>query len=95
MNQEYQYPLDLEWTTQEMVKVVNMWEMLEKSYEQSVTAEQFLETYEGFKTVVRSIGEERKLGHEFEAASGYSLYHAVKQAKAQKTGKFSMKGGRK
>lgn len=93
--EEYQYPLDLEWTTEEMVKVVKMWEMLEKSYEQHVHVAQFLETYREFKTVVRSIGEERKLGHEFEAVSGYSLYHAVKQAKALQTGKFSMKGGHK
>ncbi|MGX7328363.1 UPF0223 family protein [Enterococcus bulliens] len=93
--EEYQYPLDLEWTTAEMVKVVKMWEILEKSYEQNVTVEQFLAAYQEFKTVVRSIGEERKLGREFEAASGYSLYHAVKHAKALQTGKFSMKGVRR
>lgn len=31
---EYQYPLDLDWTTEEMVIVMNMWEALEKANEQ-------------------------------------------------------------
>jgi uncharacterized protein YktA (UPF0223 family) len=79
--QEYQYPLDLDWSTSEMVKVVAMWDALEKSYEQGLENDLFLEKYHDFKEVVRSIGEEKRLGKEFEQVSGYSLYRAVQAAK--------------
>lgn len=78
---DYQYPLDLEWTTEEMVLVVHLWDCLEQAYESGISNDRFLEAYQGFKSVVKSIGEERKLGREFESISGYSLYHAVQIAK--------------
>lgn len=86
MKENYNYPLNPEWTTDEMILVVNLWGILEAAYEKKVMAEDFLENYTEFKTVVKSIGEERELGRDFEEASGYSLYHVVKQAKSQKTG---------
>ncbi|HCM88263.1 MULTISPECIES: UPF0223 family protein [Vagococcus] len=86
MKENYNYPLNPEWTTEELILVVNLWGILEAAYEKKVTAEDFLKNYTEFKTVVKSIGEERELGRDFEEASGYSLYHVVKQAKIQKTG---------
>ncbi len=56
--QEYQYPLDLDWTTDEMVIVMKMWEDLERANEKGINNEAFLKTYQQFKTVVKSIGEE-------------------------------------
>lgn len=91
MAENYSYPLNPEWTTDELIKVVNMWSSLEEAYEKKVMAESFLKTYADFKSVVKSIGEERQLGREFEEASGYSLYHVVKQAKQQKTGLLNRK----
>lgn len=78
---EYQYPLDLDWSTEEMVIVVDMWSALEQAYEGGIETKVFLEKYQRFKTVIRSIGEEKRLGREFEKASGYSLYHALQKAK--------------
>ena len=86
MSDKYNYPLNPEWSTEEMISVVNMWSVLEEAYEKKVKAEDFLKTYTQFKAVVKSIGEERQLGREFEEVSGYSLYHVVKQARQQKTG---------
>lgn len=91
MTENYSYPLNPEWTTEEMIKVVNLWGKLEEVYEKKVTAESFLTVYAEFKKVVKSIGEERQLGREFEELSGYSLYHVVKQAKSQKTGPLNRK----
>ena len=54
--QEYQYPLDLDWTTDEMVIVMKMWEDLERANEKGINNEAFLKTYQQFKTVVKSIG---------------------------------------
>lgn len=87
---EYQYPLDLDWTTVEMVIVTDMWSAVEEAYESGIDTVRFLNTYKEFKTVVKSIGEEKRLGNEFEKASGYSLYRTVQQAKKQGSGKLKL-----
>lgn len=78
---DYQYPIDIEWDTNEMVIVVDMWSALEQAYEKGIDAKVFLEKYQSFKTVVKNIGEEKRLGKDFEKVSGYSLYRAVKTAR--------------
>ncbi|UZN28038.1 UPF0223 family protein [Enterococcus faecalis] len=87
---DYQYPLDLDWTTEEMVIVTNMWTAVEQTNETGLPVEKFLATYGQFKTVVKSIGEEKRLGREFENASGYSLYRTLQQAKKQGSGKLKL-----
>ncbi|MBL1230476.1 UPF0223 family protein [Enterococcus sp. BWB1-3] len=89
---EYQYPLDLDWTTEEMVIVTNLWSALEQANESGITVEKFLESYTAFKEIVKSIGEEKRLGNEFEKASGYSLYRTVQEARKRKNGKLKMGG---
>ncbi|MEY8444793.1 UPF0223 family protein [Enterococcus ratti] len=90
--QEYQYPLDLDWTTDELVIVMKMWEVLEKANEQGIDNAVFLETYRQFKTVIKSIGEEKRLGREFEKVSGYSLYKTVQKAKENRRKTLNMRG---
>ena len=87
---DYQYPLDLDWTTEEMVIVTNMWTAVEHANETGLPVDKFLTTYQQFKTVVKSIGEEKRLGREFENASGYSLYRTLQQAKKQGSGKLKL-----
>ena len=87
---EYQYPLDLDWTAEEMVIVTNMWTAVEQANETGLPVDKFLTTYQQFKTVVKSIGEEKRLGREFENASGYSLYRTLQQAKKQGSGKLKL-----
>ena len=87
---DYQYPLDLDWTTEEMVIVTNMWTAVEQANETGLPVDKFLTTYQQFKTVVKSIGEEKRLGREFENASGYSLYRTLQQAKKQGSGKLKL-----
>ncbi|KAF1297662.1 hypothetical protein BAU15_12915 [Enterococcus sp. JM4C] len=89
---DYQYPIDLDWTTDEMVVVMNMWSDLEAANEQGISVEAFMQTYKRFKEVVKSIGEEKRLGKEFEKVSGYSLYRTVQEAKNLKSGRLKMKG---
>lgn len=89
---EYQYPLDLDWTTEEMVIVMNMWEALEKANEKGINNQEFLSTYQQFKTVIKSIGEEKRLGREFEKASGYSLYRTIQEAKKNTNKMLKMNG---
>lgn len=87
---DYQYPLDLDWTTEEMVIVTNMLTAVEQANETGLPVDKFLTTYQQFKTVVKSIGEEKRLGREFENASGYSLYRTLQQAKKQGSGKLKL-----
>ncbi|MGC3161274.1 UPF0223 family protein [Enterococcus faecalis] len=87
---DYQYPLDLDWTTEEMVIVTKMWTAVEQANETGLPVDKFLTTYQQFKTVVKSIGEEKRLGREFENASGYSLYRTLQQAKKQGSGKLKL-----
>lgn len=87
---DYQYPLDLDWTTEEMVIVTNLWSAVEQANETGIDTHIFLNTYQQFKTIVKSIGEEKRLGKEFEKASGYSLYRTLQQAKKQHSGKLKL-----
>lgn len=87
---DYQYPLDLDWTTEEMVTVMKMWELLEQAYEEGIQAETFLKGYSQFKKIVPSIGEERRLGKDFEKLSGYSLYRTLQSARQKERGRFKM-----
>ncbi|ALS00379.1 hypothetical protein ATZ33_03000 [Enterococcus silesiacus] len=87
---DYQYPLDLDWTTAEMVIVTNLWSAVEQANETGIDTNVFLNTYKEFKTVVKSIGEEKRLGNEFQKASGYSLYRTLQQAKKQESGRLKL-----
>ena len=58
--------------------------------EGKVEAQKLLDSYKGFKAVVPSKSEEKRLGREFETVSGYSLYRAVQAAKEKGEGKISL-----
>lgn len=81
MEENYSYPLDIEWSQNEMLRVMAMWQALEEVYEKGLIVDNFNEVYREFKQVIKSIGEERQLGRDFEAVSGYSLYRAVQESK--------------
>ncbi|WP_179395306.1 UPF0223 family protein [Lacticaseibacillus absianus] len=81
MKPNYQYPLDLDWTKDEMIQVTTFYSLVEDAYEKGVDRANLLAAYNGFKSVVPDKGTERQLGRAFEADSGYSLYQVVKAAK--------------
>lgn len=82
MKENYTYPLDLSWGTAEMTEVLSFFNQVEKYYESKVEKEAFLNAYAQFKKIVPSKMQEKQLGREFEASSGYSLYRAVKEVTA-------------
>lgn len=81
---EYSYPISMDWTTDEIIAVVQFFEAIEKVYEKGIQRDQLMEKYRKFKQIVPSIGEEKKIFREFEEVSGYSAYHAVKKMKEEK-----------
>jgi uncharacterized protein YktA (UPF0223 family) len=92
MKSDYQYPLDLDWSVEEMVAVTNLYAAVEKAYEEGIVIEELLTVYQKFKGIVRSISEEKRLDREFEKVSGYSVYRTIKAAKEKSSGKLKMEG---
>lgn len=78
--QNYSYPLDPDWTVEEMTTVISFLRAVEDAYEVGINRAQFLDRYHRFQTVVTSKMGEKRLGKQFAAVSGYELYPAVKQA---------------
>ena len=48
MKENYNYPLDLSWSTTEMTEVLSFFNQVEKFYESKVEKEVFLESYNAF-----------------------------------------------
>ena len=90
MSNNYQYPIDLDWTSEEMAIVVKMLNGLEQAYESSINREELLSRYKAFKQVVPSKMEEKQLGNSFEKISGYQLYGTIKKARNSETKTISM-----
>lgn len=88
--QNYQYPIELYWTYDEMNQVVKLWHSVELAYETGINRAEFLNHYRAFKEVVPSKGEEKSYAREFEKASGYSLYQVVKEARASDKQKIKL-----
>ncbi|WP_407929102.1 UPF0223 family protein [Agrilactobacillus fermenti] len=86
----YCYPIDDQWTTSELVAVVNFYNEVEAAYEHGVDVANLLATYQVFKQVVRSKMQEKQIDRAFEKASGYSIYRTVKQAQSQQKGRLKM-----
>ena len=90
MDKNYSYPLDLSWSTEELASVLSFLNDVEQAYEAKIAAEKILASYQLFKKIVPSKAEEKRIGREFEIASGYSLYRAVQAAKQKEKGMFSL-----
>ena len=83
---EYQYPIDHDWSTDEIIDVVRFFESIERTYERGMSRDQLLSVYNRFKEIVPSKAQEKTLCAEFEGVSGYSSYRAIKKAKESESG---------
>ena len=83
---EYQYPIDYNWSTEEIVDVIKFFEAIEKAYEKGIARDEVMSIYRRFKEIVPSIAEEKKICGEFEEISGYSSYRTIKKAKEASSG---------
>lgn len=85
---EYHYPIDLDWTNDEMVTVVTFFNAIEAFYEQQVERDYLMEQYRKFKKIVPGKAEEKQIFKEFEKGSGYNSYKAVKYAQENPDEKY-------
>ncbi|EAC3582555.1 hypothetical protein Y231_00220 [Listeria monocytogenes] len=87
---EYSYPLNPDWTTEEMTIVVQFLEAIERAYEKGIDTLELKEKYRAFKQVVPAKGEEKRIGIDFGKASGYSAYKVMQLVKNATTSKIKM-----
>ncbi|MFS1663708.1 UPF0223 family protein [Streptococcus sp. zg-JUN1979] len=90
MKDNYAYPLDVTWSTDEIGTVLHFLNQVEKAYETKVEASKVLEAYATFKTVVKSKAQEKQIDREFTKNSGYSPYQVVKIAREKEKGMISL-----
>lgn len=90
MSENYTYPLDINWSTEEITSVLSFLNQVEKAYESKVEVQKLLTTYKAFKEVVPSKSQEKQIDREFEKSSGYSTYQVLKKAKEIEKGYFSI-----
>lgn len=83
---EYTYPFSLDWSTKEIVDVVQFFEAIENAYEKGIKREELLVKYRRFKEIVPSIAEEKTYFREFENESGYASFPIIKQMKEKEDG---------
>ena len=75
---EYQYPIDYEWSNEEMVQVISFFNHVEAFYEDKVKRETFKASYDQFKRIVPGKAEEKQIFKAFAKESGYEAYTVVK-----------------
>ncbi|OHR53971.1 hypothetical protein HMPREF2798_06930 [Staphylococcus sp. HMSC070A03] len=87
---EYQYPIDVDWSQEEMIDVIHFFNRVEDYYERQVDRDDFMNAYRNFKKVVPGKADEKNILDDFEKGSGYNNYRAIKRIKNEtETKKFS------
>lgn len=86
----YSYPIEEDWTHEEIAIVIDFFNLVEEANETGIENAAFLAGYKKFKTVIKSIGEEKRIGRKFQEVSGYSIYHTVQRAKSATGKRFKM-----
>ncbi|MCG1008587.1 UPF0223 family protein [Salinicoccus sp. ID82-1] len=79
--EEYSYPIDVDWTTEEIIDVVDFFEAIEKADEKGIIASELKDKYRKFKVVVPGKAQEKALFKEFKENSDLEAYSAVKMLK--------------
>ncbi|WP_347550545.1 UPF0223 family protein [Pseudalkalibacillus hwajinpoensis] len=87
---EVQYPISIDWSKEEVIKVVTFFQLIEQAYESGINKGELVRAYYGFKDVVPSKSEEKQIFKQFDKETGYSTYHAVKEAKETEREKVVM-----
>ncbi|RFU63424.1 UPF0223 family protein [Peribacillus glennii] len=89
---DYQYPMEMDWTTEEIVDVIRFFEAVEKAYESKIQKVELMSAYRRFKEIVPGKADEKKYTDEFQQSSGYSAFLVMKKAKEMSDGEsVSMK----
>ncbi|GKT02874.1 UPF0223 family protein [Furfurilactobacillus sp. WILCCON 0119] len=79
-NENIDFPIDPAWSTDEIVTVTKLYELVLEANEGGVDREQLLAAYNAFRTVIPAKGEQRQLDRQLSQQTGISIYQTMKQA---------------
>ncbi len=74
-------PLSIDWSTQEVIDVVEFFQSIEKANQNGVKRDELLNKYRRFKEIVPSKSEEKQVFKDYEYQSKVSCYHTIKKAR--------------
>lgn len=77
----YDYPLDFDWTTDEIIDVMSLYNAVEQAYEGGISKEDFMKSYHRFTEIVDSKSEQKRIDQAFEKVSHYSIYKVFQKSK--------------
>ncbi|WP_100404618.1 UPF0223 family protein [Bacillus solitudinis] len=80
---ETNMPISLDWTTEEVIDVIEFFQGIEKAYENGIKRERILALYQRFKEIVPSKSEEKQIFKKFDEDSNVSCYHTIKKAREE------------
>ncbi|GAE28015.1 hypothetical protein JCM9140_4200 [Halalkalibacter wakoensis JCM 9140] len=81
---ESKLPISLDWSTEEVITVIQFFELVEKTYKQGVEREKLLGHYRTFKQIVPGKSEEKQLFKQYDEELGISSYQVMKKAREGK-----------
>ncbi|WP_129044849.1 UPF0223 family protein [Companilactobacillus metriopterae] len=92
MQENYNYPLDPEWSHSEIAEIISFYNAVELANESGINRNDFLEKYRLFQKIVPMKMDQKNIDSEFELQSGYSIYRTFKAISSfDGKGKFRMK----
>ncbi|PTL37503.1 UPF0223 family protein [Alkalicoccus saliphilus] len=82
MNKDIRFPISMDWTKDEIVDVVNFFEIVDQVYSKGAERNTILTLYNYFKKVVPSKAEEKQHFKDYEEQTGQIPYEVIKKAKS-------------
>lgn len=79
----YDYPLEPDWSTEEIIEVVGLYNAVEQAYEEGISSKEFMEHYHAFTSIADSKALSNCFCKAFEEASGYSIYKVFKRSQEE------------
>lgn len=76
----YDYPLNPDWSVDEIIDVMALYNAVEKAYEGGVSKAEFIKAYQRFVEIVNAKSEQKQIDREFQRVSHYSLYKVYKES---------------
>lgn len=76
----YDYPLNPDWSVEEIIDVMALYNAVEKAYEGGVAYDTFMKAYRRFCEIVNAKSEQKQIDREFYKVSHYSIYQVYKKA---------------
>ncbi|MCU7557593.1 UPF0223 family protein [Macrococcus capreoli] len=78
----YSYPIDPDWTQEEIIDVVNFLALVEDAYESKVNTDDYAVVYRAFKNVAPMKSDENKIYKAFKEVSTYDGYLVTQRFQA-------------